>query len=114
MEGKCIRYVQLTKDLNEACGSGLTHLTGVAAFSEPGTFRLKRSPDGTIRVTTNTGISLTEQWLGGPIHRIEARALDHQWFDVTTQCRDGSIPAQVVQEWQARNQRTLVDFRINT
>jgi hypothetical protein len=113
LEGKCIRYVQMTEDLNEVCGLGLTRLSGLASFSEPGAFRLRRTPDGVIRVTTNTGISLAEQWLGRPTRRIEALTLDNQWLEVTADCRNGSIPVEVVQQWKERNQRTSIDFRIN-
>lgn len=113
MEGSNVRYVQMTTDLNEVCGLGLMHISGLATFSEPGTFRLKRTADGTIRVTTNTGISLMDQWLHTPVRRIEALSLDNQWFDVTPYSQNGSIPFQVVQEWRERNQRVLVDFRIH-
>jgi hypothetical protein len=113
VEGIGIRYVQLANDLNEISGLGLTQISGLATFSEPATVRLKRSPDGTIRLTTNTGLSLTNQWLGGDTRCIEALTLDNQWLDVTTQCQDGSIPTQVVRKWSDRNQRTLVDFRIS-
>ena len=53
-----MRYIQMTKDLNEVCGLGPTRIAGIATFAGPSTFRLKRTPDGEIRVTTNTGISL--------------------------------------------------------
>jgi hypothetical protein len=64
-------------------------------------------------VTTNTGFSLNDQWLSGPVRRIDALTLDKQWQDVTAQSKQDSIPAQLVQEWSERNQRTLVDFRIS-
>jgi hypothetical protein len=113
VQGPRMRYVQVSKDLNEICGLGLTHITEIATFSEPGTFRLKRESNGTIHTTTNTGISLTDQWLGRPVRCFEALTLDHQWVDVTDRCQDSSIPTQLVQEWSNRNQRTLVDFRIS-
>lgn len=113
LEGTRVRYAQMTADLNEVCGLGITHIAAIATFSAPATFRLRRESNGSIRVTTNTGISLTDKWLHGGAHCIEARALDHQWVDVTALCPNGSIPLQVVQEWSDRNQRTLVDFRIN-
>jgi len=91
----------------------VTHISGITTFSEPGTFRIKRTPDGMIRITTNTGVSFADQWLGGSVKRIEVLTLDHQWLDVTAQCQHDSIPLEVVREWQGRNQRTLVDFRIN-
>ena len=50
---------------------------------------------------------------------LEARAalkrctLDNQWLDVTARCDAGSIPLEVVREYSERNQRMMVDFRIN-
>jgi hypothetical protein len=113
VEGTYLRYVQMTPDLNEICGLGLTRLAGLATFHEPATFRLKRTSDGTIRVTTNTGISLMDQWLRAPTRRVEALTLDNQWLDVTAHCRNDSIPIHIVQERKERNQRDLVDFRIH-
>ncbi|MEO8357731.1 MAG: DUF2264 domain-containing protein [Chloroflexota bacterium] len=113
VEGTGVRYMQMTTDLNEVCGLGITHVVEVASFSGPAAFRLRRASNGGIRITTNTGISLTDQWLRDQVHCIEVLALDHQWVDVTALCQNGSIPRQVVQEWSDRNQRTLVDFRIN-
>jgi len=114
VEGSGMRYIRVSNDLNEISGLGVTHITGIAAFEKPATFRLKRTPEGTIRVTTNTGFSLSDPWLNGPSRRIEGLTLDKQWQDVTAQCKQDSIPAQLVQEWSERNQRTLVDFRIST
>ena len=89
------------------------HLSGIAAFDKPATFRLQRAPDNTIHVTTNTGVSLAQQWLGAQARRVEASTLDNQWLDITGDCESGSIPTPIVQQWSDRNQRTLVDFRIN-
>jgi hypothetical protein len=114
VEGNGMRYVRVSDDLNEISGLGVTHITGIAAFEKPATFRLKRTPEGTIRVTTNSGFSLSDPWLNEPARRIEGLTLDKQWQDVTAQCRQDSVPAQLVQEWSERNQRTLVDFRIST
>jgi hypothetical protein len=113
IEGNGIRFVQVSNESNEICGLGLTHIKGIAAFDKPATFRLKRDSENTIRVTTNTGLSLTDQWLHGQARRIEALTLNGQWLDVTARCQSGSIPTQLVQEWSDRNQRTLVDFRIS-
>ncbi|HEX6269550.1 MAG TPA: DUF2264 domain-containing protein, partial [Anaerolineales bacterium] len=113
LEGTRVRYAQMTTDLNEVCGLGITHIAETATFSGPATFRLKRSSNGAIRVTTNTGISLTDQWLRRQVHCVEALTLDNRWLDVTALCQNGSIPLQLVQECSDRNQRTLVDFRIN-
>ena len=103
----------MSDELNEISGLGVTHIAGIAAFEKPATFRLKRTPDGTIRVTTNTGFSLNEQWLNGQSRRIDALTLGKQWQDVTAQCKQDSIPAKLVQGWSERNERTLVDFRIS-
>ncbi|HEX5807642.1 MAG TPA: DUF2264 domain-containing protein [Anaerolineales bacterium] len=113
LEGVRMRYTQMTADLNEICGLGVTHIANVARFSNPATFRLQRSSADTVHVTTSTGISLTDRWLGGEPRCVEVLGTNHQWVDVTAACQEGSIPQQVVQEWSDRNQRTLVDFRIN-
>jgi hypothetical protein len=112
-EGIKLRYAQMSMDWNEICGLGITHIAGIATFSIPATFRLKREENSAIYVSTNTGISFTEQWLRGQFRCVEARNLDQQWMDVTDRCQSNSIPPQCVQEWSDRNQRTLVDFRIN-
>jgi hypothetical protein len=114
VEGPSIRYVQASKDLNEICGLGLTHIAGLVSFDAPATFRVKRSSSKTINMTTNTGISLNDQWISESTRCIEAQTLDHHWVDITNQCQGSSIPNKVVQEWTERNQRTLVDFRIST
>ena len=113
VEGNHLRYVQTSSDLNEICGLGVTQLAGLASFDRPATFRLKRSSNGTFHVTTNTGLFLTEHWLGGQARCFEVLTLDQRWQDVTAQCKASSIPNQVVQEWSEHNQRTLVDFRIS-
>lgn len=114
VEGTRLRYIQATKDSNEICGLGITHIAGIASFSGPATFRLTRGSNGAIRVTTNTGVSLADQWLHGQAHCVETLTLENQWVDVTTHCQNGSIPLQLVQQWSDRNQRTLVDFRVST
>jgi hypothetical protein len=113
VEGSRMRYVRMSEHLNEVCGLGLTHITGIATFDEPATFRLKRITGNIVQLTTNTGISINDQWLGGQSQRIEALTLENQLLDVTDQCRGSSIPVQVVSEWSESNQRTLVDFRIS-
>jgi hypothetical protein len=113
VEGDQLRYIQVTKDRNEISGLGITHVAGIVSFSGPATFSLKRAADGAIHVATNVGISLTDNWSRGQDHKVEAQTLDHCWVDVTALCQKGSIPLEVVQEWSDRNQRTLVDFRIN-
>ena len=112
VEGINMRYVQASSDSNEICGLGVTQIHGIGTFDQPATFRLQRTSEDTIRVITNTGLSLTDQWLNGQARRVEALTLDKQWRDVTARCQSGSIPTQLVQEWSDRNQRTLVEFRI--
>jgi hypothetical protein len=112
VEGLHIRYVQVSRYSNEIAGLGVTHIDGIISFEKPATFRLRRNSQEIIRVTTNAGLSLADQWLGGQARCIEAKTLDHQWIDVTAQCQSGSLPTQLVREWSDRNQRTLVDFRI--
>jgi hypothetical protein len=114
LKGTKIRYTQMTTDLNEICGLGITHIAEIADFSTPAAFRLRRESNGSVQVTTNAGISLTDEWLREKVHCIEVMTIDHQWIDVTDHCQDGSIPHALVQEWSERNQRTLVDFRITT
>jgi len=106
--------VQASKELTEFCGLGLTQIEGLVSFDEPATFRLKRSSNNMVNVTTNTGLKLTDEWIAKPVRCVEARTLEDQWIDVTAQCQGASIPLRVVQEWSERNQRTLVDFRIST
>ena len=113
VEGIGMRYVQVSHDSNEICGLGVTHINGIATFDKPARFRLKRTSEDPIRVTTNTGISLNDQWLKGQARCIEALTLDNQWLDVTAECESGSIPTQLVRDRSDRNQRTLVDFRIS-
>jgi hypothetical protein len=111
--GRHVRYVRVSEDRNDICAMGLTDVFGIASFTEPATFHLERTTDGAIRVTTDTGLSLNEQWQGGRARFIEVRNLDHQWLDVTALCQNSSIPPQVVKEWSDRNQRTLAEFRIS-
>jgi hypothetical protein len=111
--GKNLRYVQVCEDRSEICGLGVTHVAGMVDFHEPATFRFKRTSDALIHISTNTGLSLMKQWTKKQPRVVEAMTLDHQWVDVTAQCRQpNSIPIQLVNEWSDRNQRTLVDFRI--
>jgi hypothetical protein len=113
VEGNGMRYIRVSSDVNEICGLGITQISGLASFSQPATFRLKRISESAIRVTTDSGISLDDKWLRGSSRCIETLTFGDQWMDVTAHCQNGSIPASVVQEWSNRNQRTLVDFRIS-
>jgi hypothetical protein len=114
VEGIRLRYVRISKDLHEIKGLGVTKISGVTAFDEPAIFSLKRTPQGDMQLSTNTGASLETQWMDGAARCIEVMSFDHQWLDVTHQCQPGSIPTQLVKEWAERNQRTLVNFRIRS
>lgn len=113
VEGMSMRYVRVSSDASEICGLGVAHIQGIATFDKLATFRLKHRSENTNHITTNTGLSLTHQWLNGQARCIEVLTLDRQWQDVTADCQPGSLPTQLVQDWSDRNQRTLVDFRIN-
>jgi len=113
IEGPTLRYIQVSKDLSDVRGLGPTQISGLIRFYEPATFHLQRTSDRAIRVTTDAGFSLHEEWLGGRARCIETLTLDHLWRDVTDQCQSGSVAPQLVQEWSDRNQRKLVDFRIS-
>ena len=114
LEGTCMRYARMTSNLDEICGLGVTHIAGIARFSSPASFRLRRVSNSTILMTTNTGVELTDQWLHGQARCFEVQSPGNQWLDVSARCRNGSIPLQVVQESLDNNQRTLVEFRIHT
>jgi len=112
-EGVKLRYAHTSMAGNELSGLGITRIANLVTFSNPATFRLKLDEAGTAHLKTNTGVSFADQCLRNPVHCVEARALDGQWTDITDQCSNQSIPPEVVNEWSNRNQRTLVEFRIN-
>jgi hypothetical protein len=112
--GSGIRFLQMTGDRNELSGLGLTQVSEVATFPEPASFRLKRTADGMIHLTTDMAVSLKEEWTGGAARCIEVQTLDGRWLDITPDCPGGSVSSSAVQAWQEKNQRTLVDFRIST
>ena len=87
LEGTSLRYVQMTSDLDEICGLGLTEISGLVSFYEPATFRLERLQDGVVLATTGSGLSFQEQYLGGRARCMEVKTLDQQWVDVTGDCQ---------------------------
>jgi hypothetical protein len=99
--------------LGDICGLGAIHIPGLIRFYEPATFHVERIQHGAIRVVTDSGFSLNEDWLGGQARCVEVLTPDHQWLEVTDQLQAGSIPPHLVREWSDHNQRTLVDFRIS-
>jgi hypothetical protein len=113
VEGEGMRYARLAQDHHDLCGLGVTQVAGIVAFSTPATFHLRRNADGSVHLTTNVAASPVTGWLGGPIRRVEVLALNGEWKDVTQHCEGNAIPAKLVREWSGRNERTLVEFRVN-
>ncbi len=109
--GPAVRYARLRAGGAGCCGAGVSQVPGVVDFETAAAFRLERAPDGSVQLTTDAGASLEHAWLGGSLHRTEVRALEGEWVPVDTDT-PGTVPARLVREWQARNERTLIDFRI--
>ena len=112
IEGDGLRCVRVSRDTSQICGLGLTHIAGIVSLASPGTLRLIRGADNTAHVTTDVGVSLKAEWLGGPARRIEVMTLDGEWLDVTDECRGHAIPPKVVRRWSRHNERLLVEFRL--
>ena len=112
IEGPSIRFIQMTADRNEFSGLGVTSIAGIADFSAPAAFRLRRTAAGGIHLTTDQGISLNKEWMGAA-DRIEVHDLDARWQAISSVCQQDSIPAEVVAQWQERNQRNLLEFWIH-
>jgi hypothetical protein len=113
MEGPAIRFIQMSANLQEFSGLGLTDISGVVTFAESAAFSLRRSPDQVVHLMTNTGCHLTAEWMGGSIRHVEVLDLNHQWIDVTKASQHGSLPVELVNAWKECNQRNLIEFRIN-
>ena len=58
-------------------------------------------------------VDLYGEQLGGPARRVAVLALGGEWADVTTDCRDNTIPPEVVQRWSRQNEQSLVTFRLS-
>jgi hypothetical protein len=112
LAGPAIRYARLKADLSLICGLGVSSVPGVASFAKPATFRLAREA-GAVRITTDTGLTLDEAWLGGGQRRVQVMALDGTWFDAAFVAPRLSLPDELVREWSRRTERILVDFRIH-
>lgn len=110
VEGIGLRCVRLASGASDVRGMGLSRLAGIAEFSTPATLRLRREANGAASVITDTGVSLSTEWLGGAIRRAEVKILDGGWADVSEQCGANSIPTELVRHWSQRNERQLVEF----
>ena len=71
-----------------------------------------RKADRTVEVTTDVGLSLTNDWLGGRAQHIEVRTLDNAWKDVTDDCEGNTIPPELVRYWSGVQERILIEFRL--
>jgi hypothetical protein len=111
--GENIRIVRWNPATGEFCGSQLKKVAGFVELSVPGTIQVKRTEKETL-LTTSTGLEFGPSLLRSPFQRIEVQELDGSWADVTGQCGRNGIPAELVQSWVRRNERTLVDFRVHT
>jgi hypothetical protein len=112
-EGYGLRYARLSRNTSRITGVGINNVAGIASLSAPGTLRLSKEAGNVARVMTDTGISLTTEWLGGPARRVEALRLGGEWSDVTDDCRGNVIPPEVVYRWSQKNERSLVEFRLS-
>ena len=112
IQGNDLRCVRMNPQTHELCGINLTRVADLIELSAPGTLRLKRKLSGGVSVTTSTGLTFSG-WLELPIRRVEAKTLAGIWEDVTKNCTENGISAELVQTWACRNERTLVDFRVN-
>jgi hypothetical protein len=90
---------------------GVNTVGGVVEFDGPATFRLARERDGSVRLLTDTGARLDGGWVGADPWQLAVRSLDGNWVTVDAQCT-GGVPADRVREWQARNERTMIEFRM--
>ena len=107
---RCLRWNPVTHEL---CGMNLTQVAYFVELSAPGTLQLKRESGATL-LTTNRGLNFAPGSNNVPFRRIEVKTLAGTWEDVTNHCPTDHIPADFVQAWACRNERTLVDFRVHT
>jgi hypothetical protein len=112
VRGDSLSYVRLSRDLDEAAGMGVTHVSGIADFETPATFALGRISPAEVRLRTSTGVSVSREWLGRDARSLQARGWDGEWLDVSRRSSATEIPTGLVQELAGCYQRTLVEFRI--
>jgi hypothetical protein len=112
VRGTSLRCVRIKRDASEICGMNISEVNGVVQLCEPATIQLKRGLNGQAYLSTSSGLTLAEGWLGGSPRRVEAKTLAGEWEDVSRRCAGGEIPASLVAEWARRNERTLIEFRV--
>ena len=112
--GPAIRYARcasVAAGQDQLGGVGIQSVKGVACCERPASLRLVRK-ESVVCGTTDTGLTLAEAWLGGPARSWALRAPDGTWQDVSQRCGHDSLPGELVRDWSARYQRSLVEFRI--
>jgi hypothetical protein len=112
LEGSDLRLARLKPDGSSLCALGIHRASGIAELAAPGTLALHRDGPETASLGTDTGVMISESWLGRGIQQVEVQDLGGDWTDVTGRCSGGAIPHELVQEWSARSERSLVQFRI--
>lgn len=110
LTGDAIRFARVSA--GHVVTDGVTNFPGVFELNTAGIVELARENENTVRVLTNTGIKVSEQFLGGMSQCIQGRALDGTWVDLDGRTLNNIIPNSVVKEWTKRNERTLVEFRL--
>jgi hypothetical protein len=109
--GPAVRYARLGPSGSSASGLGVSAVQGMAAFDGPATFRLARERRSAVRLTTDTGVRLDPAWLGAGPWRAWARDLNGSWVPVADDA-GLVLSTALVRAWQARNERTMIDFRL--
>jgi hypothetical protein len=112
VEGDDLRLFRANRDATCLTGLGVRNIAGVAELHQSGLIQLSKESETGIRLVTDTGVSLANEWLGKPPRRIEALQIGGAWCDITNECQGGVIPQAVVQHWSQQTLRSLVEFRI--
>ena len=110
--GKGMRCVRISRDASQLCGLGVSEISGIASLTQPGTLHLIRKADRAVEVTTDVGLSLTKDLLGGRARRIEVLTLEDECKDVTDECDGNTIPPELVRYWSGVQERILIQFRL--
>jgi hypothetical protein len=108
--GDALRCLVARANGSRITAIGAHQIAGICETEMPGTVHLERDPSGTVRVTTDTGLTLDAAWGGATGTRVHVRALDDTWVDVTDATRAGAVPHALVREWAKRNERNLIEF----
>jgi hypothetical protein len=110
--GEGIRCVRISRDTNQLCGLGVSSISDIVTLARPGIVHLSRNDNRTAQVTTNEGLSVAADWLGGNARQIEVLTLDNKWKDVSHEYQGNTIPPEVVRYWSQTQERMLIQFRL--